>query len=135
MLGSKKHARTFKLSEDKKLLMWGAGAVKESSSTKKIEIANFHYVEAGIANTAFSSKRNAKPELSLTLGTSMKELCLEAPDEETRNNWIADLYAIAYSHSLSKLQEAIGDVAAKKLVAEKANLRKAIKANSPKNKR
>lgn len=93
-------------------------------------MANFHYVEAGLGNSTFSGKKSANSSLSLTVGTSTKELCLEAPDEETRNNWVADLYAIAYSYSLRKLQEAIGEIAAKKMVAEKANLRKAIKANS-----
>lgn len=67
--------------------------------------------------------------ICLVLGSASKELCLEAENEECRNNWIADLYAIAYSYSLMKLQESIGQAAAKKMVTPKANLRKAIERN------
>ncbi|GMH71627.1 hypothetical protein TrLO_g15407 [Triparma laevis f. longispina] len=128
MLGSKKHERWFKLSADKTRLLWGTkeGFKESDRSTKGVNVSDFHYVEGGLGS--INSSKGVET-ICLVLGSVSKELCLEAENEECRNNWIADLYAIAYSYSLMKLQESIGQAAAKKMVTPKANLRKAIERN------
>jgi len=76
------------------------------------------------------NKKNGVESLSLKFGNPVREICVSAGNENEKEEFIADIWAVQYYEGLIRCQEALGQTLAKKANSTRGNLQQVLKKES-----